>query len=284
MSTLISVALSHDDADRLGVESGSLSDMKFPELSPPLLKVFCRALFDVAATISRPEAGELRIRLPRPGSAILDGLVEYTQVVPSKLGKNAVHFRGVGALDLLGILYDGARTNQPGESRLFRPKLLSRYEAWACRIAQLAPVKEPAVLAVQRLREDAVVPQKGRISDSGYDLTIVHAVRTHGNITLFGTGLSVDPPQGWYFDVIARSSLIKLGYMMANSVGVIDRAYRGEIMVPLVKVDPNAPDITLPARVAQLIPRPIVHFPVVERSELTFTHRGTGGFGSTGPA
>jgi dUTP pyrophosphatase len=69
---------------------------------------------------------------------------------------------------------------------------------------------------------------------------------------------------------------------MANSFGVIDRAYRGEILVPLIKLDPQAPDLELPCRIAQLIPRPIVHVEWVLVDNLDETERGEGGFGSTG--
>ncbi|MCH2111008.1 MAG: dUTP diphosphatase, partial [Polyangiaceae bacterium] len=100
--------------------------------------------------------------------------------------------------------------------------------------------------------------------------------------TLYGTGLIVEPPYGWYFDVVPRSSIIKTGYLLANSVGVIDRSYRGELMIPLLKIDPKAPEISLPRRIAQLIPRPIVHMPVAEVQQLGATQRGNGGFGSTG--
>jgi deoxyuridine 5'-triphosphate nucleotidohydrolase len=282
----------------LGQVKGPLTNLAFPSMGPLQELAFCRGLFDAAASVTRPDAAELKVRLVRPGPAILSGLVEFTGVVPSAISEKSVQWSGVGALDLLGILYDGVESATANEGEpvsrvaagipfveLFRNKLWRRYRGWCSRVAHVtgAPL-ERGVLCVQKVRSDAVLPSKGRVSDSGYDLTIVHSVRTHGNITLYGTGVSIDPPQGWYFDVIARSSLVKLGYMVANCVGVIDRAYRGEIMVPLVKVDPAAPDIVLPARVAQLIPRPIVHFPVVERAELTGTHRGKGGFGSTGPA
>src|SRR5690606_29904543 len=120
------------------------------------------------------------------------------------------------------------------------------------------------------------------VSDSGYDLTLIAERKRLSRVVLFGTGLVAEPPQGFYLDVVARSSIIKTGYMLANNVGVIDRAYRGEIMVPLIKLDDSAPELELPARVAQLIPRPIVHFPGHEARELSATERGSGGFGSTG--
>jgi dUTP pyrophosphatase len=70
--------------------------------------------------------------------------------------------------------------------------------------------------------------------------------------------------------------------MLSNSVGVIDRGYTGEILVPLVKVDPSAPELVLPARIVQLIPRTIIAAAMIEVDTLEQTMRADGGFGSTG--
>jgi dUTP pyrophosphatase len=149
------------------------------------------------------------------------------------------------------------------------------------RIAGVASAKTSGVISVRRLVKEARLPGKERVSDSGYDLTLLYESQRMGNVVLYGTGIVVEPPSGWYLDLVPRSSIIKRGYIVANSIGVIDRSYRGEILVPLIKVDPKAPDLELPARVAQLIPRPIVHFEIVEES-VAASHRGEGGFGSTG--
>jgi len=72
-----------------------------------------------------------------------------------------------------------------------------------------------------------------------------------------------------------------LGYIQANSVGIIDQSYTGEIMVPLIKIDPDAPDLELPAKIAQLVPRRWHGLtPVDDETEME-TMRGDGGFGST---
>jgi len=137
---------------------------------------------------------------------------------------------------------------------------------------------------VCKTRDDAVMPSKVNASDTGYDLTILEPVKQYGNLTLYETGIKVMPSFGWYFDVVPRSSIVKTGYMMGNSVGVIDSQYRDTIKVALMKVDPNAEDLKLPMRIAQLIPRRRVHAEpeVVEESEFNITNRNLGGFGSTG--
>jgi deoxyuridine 5'-triphosphate nucleotidohydrolase len=182
---------------------------------------------------------------------------------------------GLSALDAAGRILGGDGPVLPSQAEMFG--------SWCARISQLETSYNPrAAIRVQRVHPDAQLPKKERISDSGYDLTLLYAKTSWGRTVLYGTGLIVEPPLGWYLDVVPRSSIIKRGYILANSVGIIDRSYRGEILVPLIKIDPEAPDLELPARVAQLIPRPIVHFPLHESQELSATERGAGGFGSTG--
>jgi dUTP pyrophosphatase len=163
------------------------------------------------------------------------------------------------------------------------PSLATAFADWRVRIAHLTNRDfTNQRMAVQLVHPDARVPMKEHVSDSGYDLTLLYEKKRFGRTILYGTGVIVEAPFGWYFDVVPRSSIIKHGYILANSVGVIDRSYRGEIFVPLIKIDDAAQDLQLPARVAQLIPRPIVHFPVDEVHALSTTQRGSGGFGSTG--
>ncbi len=131
------------------------------------------------------------------------------------------------------------------------------------------------------LSDIAIPPYKTRESDSGLDLVLVEEKYKKGNLTMFGTGLSIQPQSGYYFDLVPRSSIIKKGYILANNVGIIDQGYTGEVMVPLIKIDPDAPDLELPCRLMQLIPRKWYNFVPEETEELEQTSRAGGGFGST---
>jgi dUTP pyrophosphatase len=188
-------------------------------------------------------------------------------------GGTKLEWRGHEALDFLATLYDDAR--------YFDAEKRTRYLRWASRPKAL-PEAFTLELEWCALRPDAVAPRKERASDSGYDLTLLERLEPMAEAELYGTGIQVRPPPGYYFDVVPRSSIIKRGYLLANSVGVIDQGYRGEIKVPLVRVSERTPPLELPARVVQLVPRPIVHFPVRRRESLDDTGRGSGGFGSTG--
>lgn len=149
----------------------------------------------------------------------------------------------------------------------------------------------PKIL-VKKMAPEAVMPTKASPSDVGYDLTIVsrETILTgtwHGRVMdpevlLYDTGISVEPENGYYVEVVPRSSLSRSGYIMANSVGIIDPNYRGTIKVALVKLDKYAPDIPLPFKGFQLIVRKneAAEF-VCTDTELSQTARGNGGFGST---
>jgi deoxyuridine 5'-triphosphate nucleotidohydrolase len=133
----------------------------------------------------------------------------------------------------------------------------------------------------------AILPSKERASDVGYDLTIIKECKKMGDYegaaTLYDTGIQLQVATGCYAEVVPRSSLSKSGYMLANGTGIIDPSYTGNLMVALVKVVPDAPDIQLPFRCCQIIFREQFHANIVEvHEEIAKTTRGAGGFGSTG--
>lgn len=130
--------------------------------------------------------------------------------------------------------------------------------------------------------EDAVFPKKAHNSDIGYDLTAISVFKKISDkITLFETGIKVSSPDGFYIEIIPRSSLSKTGYMLANSVGIIDPEYTGTLKIALIKVDDTLPDIELPFTRCQLILRKAERSEMVCIQTLEDTCRGCGGFGST---
>lgn len=249
---------------------------QLPELPPPLRHAFVRGLFDVRGRVPDPSDGAELECVLTARAGLAEALATH-YAGAERLGTGAfgtLTWHGVNALDTLGDLYDNAT--------LFSKRRRRAYLAWAS--AFPARRERDSELSFQwaACHEGAVPPFKARVSDSGYDLTLIREVKRLGSVVLYGSGLQIAPPAGWYFDVVPRSSIIKSGYIVANSVGVIDRSYRGEVMVPLIKIDPAAPELALPARVAQMIPRPIVHMRARSVDSAGTTQRGSGGFGSTG--
>ena len=86
---------------------------------------------------------------------------------------------------------------------------------------------------VELLDEKAQVPSRAHNTDTGYDLTFIGVEKIVGDVILFNTGVSMQPSNGYYFEVVPRSSISKLPLSMANSIGVIDESYTGEVLVPV---------------------------------------------------
>ena len=98
------------------------------------------------------------------------------------------------------------------------------------------------------------------------------------------TGVAIALPPGFVGLVHPRSGLAsRHGFTLANSPGTIDAGYRGEICVIGVNTDPTI-DVHLQRgdRVAQLIVQRVHEVEWHEVDELPGSHRGDGGFGSSG--
>lgn len=138
------------------------------------------------------------------------------------------------------------------------------------------------LLSVKRVSEDAKLPFKTHPNDTGYDLTAIRLEKQLTEKTFrYDTGIQVKPPQGYYMEILPRSSLSKTGYMLSNSVGTIDMDYRGNLLIALTKVDDSCPDLEVPFTKVQLVMRKAELYEVEEVEELDETERGSGGFGST---
>lgn len=141
-------------------------------------------------------------------------------------------------------------------------------------------------IAVKKLRENALLPTYGSAEAAGADLyaCLEEPVTIAPGETVFiPTGLAMEIPKSCAGLIYARSSLgAKRGLAPANKVGVIDSDYRGEISVALHNHG-SVPQVINPQdRIAQLLITPVLTPPYQEAEELSDTHRGTGGFGSTG--
>jgi dUTP pyrophosphatase len=177
---------------------------------------------------------------------------------------------GVNALEFLASMYYQGVTNYLVENH-------QKFVNWAN-----PGSNELSTFKWTKVREDAVAPVKNRFSDSGYDLTVISKIKESNGVIYYDTGLSVEPPNGYYFEIVGRSSISKTGWMLANNVGIIDASYRGRVIVALVRVNQSAAEIELPMRIVQLIPRKLILMNGVEEKSLEDTKRGIGGFGSSG--
>ena len=137
---------------------------------------------------------------------------------------------------------------------------------------------------IKRIHKDAVIPSYAKSGDAGMDLTAVECTMTRDVLTCH-TGLSVEIPDGHVGLLYPRSSIHKKPLSMANSVGVIDSGYRGEL---ILKFKIARQDDTLYQmykagdRVGQLIIMPYPKIEFEEVKHLDDSERCKGGFGSTG--
>jgi dUTP pyrophosphatase len=133
---------------------------------------------------------------------------------------------------------------------------------------------------------DMPVPQRAHPKDIGLDLTVMAVEPYHERLFFIDTGVSVEPQEGYYVEVVARSSLSKTDFILANSVGIIDPDYRGRIRLALrylgEESGTDAAAELIGCRVAQLILRCREEVVVEVVSELRETVRSSRGFGSSG--
>ena len=104
-------------------------------------------------------------------------------------------------------------------------------------------------------------------------------------VTKVPLGFAVEIPKGFVGLLLARSGLsTKERVTLANTVGVIDSDYRGEVMMPLVSNHPHGHCHYMHPgdRIGQLVVVPIFDGELEFVEELSETQRGEGGFGSTG--
>lgn len=131
---------------------------------------------------------------------------------------------------------------------------------------------------------EALAPAKAHHDDAAYDLRSREAVVIpRGEFRLVKTGLFLELPEGYEAQVRPRSGLaLKHGITVLNTPGTIDAGYRGEVGVILLNVGSEAFAIEPGHRIAQMVVQKLAPVELVMVSELVDSHRGAGGFGSTG--
>lgn len=132
-------------------------------------------------------------------------------------------------------------------------------------------------------------PEYATPGSAGLDLRACINAPLHvspGQTTLVPTGMAIhlaDP--GLAAMILPRSGLgHKHGIVLGNLVGLIDSDYQGELMVSVWNRSNVAFTLNPLDRIAQLIIVPVlqVGFNIVD--DFDASHRGEGGFGSTGHA
>ena len=132
--------------------------------------------------------------------------------------------------------------------------------------------------------------------DAGLDLYVLEDITIEpGETKAIKLGIACEPEEGRAYFLMPRSSISKTPLRMANSIGLIDAGYRGELMTYAMMIASNGRSVdgspvfkteTYTAEKGQRLFQVVacdcspIYYEMVE--ELSDTTRGAGGFGSTG--
>ena len=146
----------------------------------------------------------------------------------------------------------------------------------------------------KRIRQHNNAVETNLYSDAGFDLLMPEEIlldsaeKNNFNAQILDMGIKCEMIDGdgksIAYYIYPRSSISKTPLMLANSVGIIDSGYRGNIKIALRNAMPNTNyTIEKHVRVAQICLPSLESFIVklVDKSDLSETVRGEGGFGST---
>lgn len=147
---------------------------------------------------------------------------------------------------------------------------------------------------VKKLHPDAQIPSKAHPEeDAGFDLYSCDDIVEikEGEVKEVKTGVALEIPQGYYGQIMTRSSFGKKGLRVHP--GVVDSGYRGEITIFVYNlsdqnarntmyVEDNGYAILKGDKVAQLLILPVPAVEMEETDDLGWSSRGANGFGSTG--
>jgi len=144
----------------------------------------------------------------------------------------------------------------------------------------------PAEILLTRLShgEGLELPARATAGAAGYDL----ASAEEGTLApmerrLFRTGFRIALPDGYECQLRPRSGLaLRHGVTLPNTPATIDSDYRGEVQVALVNLGTEPFQVERGMRIAQMVFARVEAAVFAEVAELPETHRGEGGFGSTG--
>lgn len=157
---------------------------------------------------------------------------------------------------------------------------------------------------IKRLCPEARIPEYAHPGDAGMDLYAASVSEDEMCNIVYGTGISVEIPEGYVGLVFPRSSNSKKTLWLTNHVGIIDSGYRGEITLKYrSSISHTSPLVNrisgllgrgaivnymkfetykIGDRVGQLI---IMPYPKIEFEEADYLFpgdRGCNGYGSTG--
>lgn len=119
--------------------------------------------------------------------------------------------------------------------------------------------------------------------DAGWDCYATENTIVYGYQTIkMPLGFAMQLPENWAALLLPRSGLASKGLTLANTPGLIDESYRGEIQAALINYSNSGIKVNRGERVCQMIFVPVPQVVWQQVDILSASNRGEGSFGSTG--
>lgn len=144
--------------------------------------------------------------------------------------------------------------------------------------------KETLVLKVKDLSYGNIkLPAYANQGDAGLDLTATKVIKETRKQIVYGTDIAVEIPEGNAGLLFPRSSIRNYDLTLANSVGLVDAGYRGELQVTFNKKHMFLKNkkYEIGERICQLVIMPYKTMKLEVVDTLTDSERGEGGHGSS---
>ncbi len=139
----------------------------------------------------------------------------------------------------------------------------------------------------KKLHPSAIIPKYATIGSNGLDLIAISKEKVYdinnGNLLYisYKTGLAISLPENYCGLLLPRSSISKTSLSLANSCGLIDTDFRGEIEVRFRSLYPYNKEYEIGEKIAQLLVNYAPKIELIEVERLSETERDSNGFGST---
>lgn len=143
------------------------------------------------------------------------------------------------------------------------------------------------IWGIHRCEEGVILPQITE-GNAGVDLRVLTGgepvVIPAGDTHVFKTGIKMDIPEGYYVEVVVRSSVgIKKKLRLMNTVAVLDNNWKGETLIGLHNFGLEPVTVENNERVCQMLLKKdeARNVKIVEVSDVGQSNRGEAGIGST---
>lgn len=138
------------------------------------------------------------------------------------------------------------------------------------------------IIKIKKLKPDAVLPNYAHAGDAGMDVYASEDVHIKkGERVKVPTGVAMEIPED-YVGLVWDKSGLSMNHGLKTLGGVIDSGYRGEIIIGIANLSNEDYMIGKGHKVAQILIQKVEASTIDEVEELSDSHRGEKGFGSTG--